>query len=127
MKRILGGTLLAAGLLLSSVAGSQAATHHHAATVNIKLLNDTPHGYYGRVSSGPEKCRVGRKVILQHGPSGIRETVGSDVTSSEGDWLVALDAPMAGEYRAVALPRHYKVHGHKHVCDRAVSPVINDV
>jgi hypothetical protein len=126
MRRFL--VLCACGASLSLVPTAAAKpTPHHNSSVTINVLSDsTVRGYYGRVSSGPKQCEVGRRVILRLGPGGDQVDVGSDVTSSEGDWLIAFDAPLAGHYQAFAPRTAYHRHGIKHVCDAAKSPRILD-
>jgi hypothetical protein len=127
VKRVLKTPLFAALLLALAVPASASSTRHHASTVTINLLPGSSDTFYGQVSGGPKRCLVERKVLLELGPAGVKPAVvGSDTTSSNGDWLVSLENPQAGEYRAVALRTTYKAHGVRHVCDREASPRLLD-
>jgi hypothetical protein len=127
MKRVLGISTLTAAALALVVPAPAGAARHHASTVTINLFPGSSDTFYGNVSGGPRRCWVGRKVLLEQGPAGEKPSiVGSDVTSSNGDWFISLVNPQAAEYRAVALRKAYKAHGVRHVCDRAASPRLLD-
>src|SRR3954447_7735673 len=100
---------------------------HHSSTATINLFPGSSDTFYGKVSGGPTRCWFDREVDLELGPAGVDPTiVGADITSTNGDWFVSLRSPQAGEYWAVALRKTYKVHGVRHICDRAVSPRLLD-
>src|SRR4051812_41148548 len=93
------------------------SARHHSSTVTINLFPGSSETFYGKVAGGPQRCWVNRKVLLQLGAAGVKPSVvGADITSTSGDWMISLENPLAGEYRAVALRKAYKAHGVRHVC-----------
>ncbi len=116
--------LVGFGLVTSGASALAPAARHHTASATIMFTSEA---FFGKVASSATRCEVGRKVELLMGPTGLQEVVASDVTSSNGDWYVTLDAPQAGHYQAKVLRKTYKVHGRRHVCDPARSPGVDDV
>jgi hypothetical protein len=123
----LSSVLVAAALLAPVSPVSAAPARHHGATATIAYTTSPPYAFYGKVTSGPDPCFVGRKVQLLLGPPGSQEVVATDTTSSNGDWYVTLENPLAGHYQAKVLKRTYKAHGKRQVCDAARSPGVDDI
>jgi hypothetical protein len=119
---------LVVGIVSLAFAATAFAAKHHERTVLFTLGTGDPQEFYGSLTGGPKPCWVGRKVILQLGPAGEKpEAVGSDLTSTNGDWYLTVEAPLAGYYRGFAPRFEYKHHGVKHVCDAAASPRVLNV
>jgi hypothetical protein len=123
----LSSVLIAAALLVPGSPASAAGTRHHTTTATIAFTGAMPVAFYGKVTSGPDQCVVGRKVQLLMGPPGSQEVIATDTTSSNGDWYVTVENPLAGHYQAKVLRKAYKAHGKRHVCDAARSPGVDDV
>jgi hypothetical protein len=105
-------------IALVALPAAASAAKHHSRMVSFTLGTGSPQEFYGSLTGGPKPCWVGRKVILQLGPAGEKpEAVGYDITSTNGDWYLTVDAPQAGYYRAFAPRFAYKRHGVRHVCD----------
>lgn len=122
----LSSVLITAALLAPGSPVSAAPARHHGATATIAFTTQPPYAFYGKVTSGPDPCVVGRKVQLLQGPPGSQEVAATDTTSSNGDWYVTLENPQAGHYQAKVLKKIYKAHGKRHVCDAARSPGVDD-
>jgi hypothetical protein len=123
----LSSVLIAAALLAPGSPASAAPVRHHGATATIAFTTQAPYAFYGKVTSGPDPCVVGRKVQLLQGPPGSQEVAATDTTSSNGDWYVTLENPQAGHYQAKVLTKLYKAHGKRHVCDAARSSGVDDI
>jgi hypothetical protein len=118
---------MGAGLAVAGTTAPAASVRHHSSDVTIAFTTAPPYAFFGKVTSSAPRCAVGRKVVLLMGPPGSQSVVASDTTSSNGDWYVTLENPLAGHYQAKALRKAYKVNGKRHVCDAARSPGVDDV
>jgi len=127
MRRTLSllATVIVSSLVMA--AGVTAAGRHESSTVTIQVFNGPPPGLFGKVSSSAGPCAHSRKVLVFLGPRATHQLVGSDITSSNGDWFVAPDGEQAGRYQAFARRKTYTRHGHSHVCDPEKSPSILNV
>ena len=121
------GPKLSAAQLPPGSPAAAAGTRHHSATATIAFTTQQPYAFYGKVSSGPGQCVVGRKVQLLMGPTGSQEVIATDTTSSNGDWYVTIENPLAGHYQAKVLKKTYKAHGKRQVCDTTRSPGVDDI
>jgi ABC-type sugar transport system substrate-binding protein len=122
----LSSVVITASLLAPGSPASAASARHHGATATIAFTTQSPYAFYGKVTSGPDPCVVGRKVQLLQGPPGSQEVAATDTTSSNGDWYVTVDNPQAGHYQAKVFEKTYKAHGKLHVCDAARSPGVEN-
>lgn len=121
--------LLAAGLVLAAVSVPSAAAHVFESQPRLTIRRD-PTGtvspgdrvlVFGRVRSGRDICKVGRRVVLFEKIAGPDRRIGTDETDAEGEYRFVLH-PRRDFTVYVRVPRFFESsYGHSHECLRARS------
>jgi len=121
-RTVTAAALACAALTLVAVtAAAHTAKYDSKATLHLRLEQNGPSKWSGKVISGKHRCEAHRQVELKQVRKGGDGGVATKFTDRDGRWRV-LQRPTPGKrYYVRAKRKEWRSSGQRHVCKGAVS------